>query len=226
MEVYTCETFEEASERLKHFNNEVFDNKDRNAANALFNNMKKEFESYTSLTQSVCDRYNHLKQDYDVLKKKVGSLTVQKPTTALPKYIPTDAIDLENAIVLKKSESNLYPTEVFDMVVESLKDYRKNYVKDGTRRADILDDVIKCTNTTGIIEKKRKEIDEKMNEFENGTSPKSKRILEDLGFKVKMGSHLKVTWQKDNRYVATVASTPSDKNVKKVLAREFKEKFL
>lgn len=224
--VYSCETFEKTVDKLKHFNNEIFDNQDRNAAYSLFNSIKKEFESYSSLTQSVVDQTNHLRSENDKLKKKVGALLTERSQETTPLYIKKDALNTENVLLLKKTEKELYPYEIMDMVMESLKDYRKNYVKDNTRRADILDDIIKNTATTGIIEKKRKEIDEKMNDFESGTSPKSRRILEDLGFKIKNGSHIKLLWQKDNRYCSTIASTPSDQNVKKVLTREFKEKFL
>lgn len=220
-------TVKEAISRIDCYYNNILDSENRDCSNASAHTLEKQFLDYKSTVQAIVDKYRFLEKDNENLKKKLGTLINEKTSKNSPVYVQKDIMDLSRCMLLKMDDpSELYQDEKLDMIMECLKDYRKNYVKDGTRRADILDDVIKSTKTTGIISKKRKEIDEKMNDFESGTSPKSKRILEDLGFKVKIGSHVKVMWQCNDKYTDIVASTPSDKNAKKVIAREFKEKFL
>jgi hypothetical protein len=217
---------DDAINAVLHFYSRRYDKEERTAQVGRYNTDMAQYRRFSTMVQALKDKTEHVEKENTRLKKQIAESVVKTANGGSPLYIEKQEVGLKNNVLLAFKTDELYNGEVLDMLMDSIKEYRKNYVKDDTRRAEILDSFIKNNNSNGIIQKKRKEVDEKMKDFDNGSSPKSRRILEELGFEVKLGSHLKIFWQKNKNYWLAVGSSPSDRNASKVVANKIKEKFL
>lgn len=123
-----------------------------------------------------------------------------------PQVIPAGS-----PVIVRGKEKDLYPDEIRDIVIDSLKEYRQKSVADGSRRAHILDDILECNKPAGALEEKRTMVKESLSKYEGMSSPKVINDLEKLGFKVKStNKHIKAIWCGDSRYTNTIATTPGD----------------
>lgn len=157
-----------------------------------------------------------LKQENAGLKKDIGELKIlskQKLPVSVGSIAKTkNTVNVsKEPLIFNGDNKELYDGEIKDMVRSSLEEYREKYVQDGTRRADVLDSILKENKSTGICNKKATEISSALKDYD-GASPKNIATLEKLGFKVKSKSkHLKIQWY-DPRYTYSIATTPSDIN--------------
>lgn len=131
----------------------------------------------------------------------------------IEKNLSSVGSEAKSKLNLNLKEKDLYPNEIREIVLDSLKEYREKYVIADSRRADILDSILKSNYAEGIPAKKAKEFEEVMKLDYQSTSPKFIKELEKLGFKVKSrSSHIKLLWKGDERYQFAISSTPSDYN--------------
>ena len=68
-------------------------------------------------------------------------------------------VSLNDGLISRGQEADLYPNEVREILMDVLKAARSNIVKDGTRRADVVDDILKanppCQSTAGCFQRLR-----------------------------------------------------------------------
>lgn len=165
------------------------------AAMIQMNDVQNEYEQFRMMT------------DEKLTKKNMHILNqMAKQTTPKPK-------PQNGCYINKGSEEPLYENEIEEIIWDILVEYRRKNAADGSRRAAILDDLIKENNGEEFrksLRSKHKEIKDILQDY-SVVTPQMKRRLEDLGFKVKTGNgHGKLVWYGDPRYVSTIASTASD----------------
>lgn len=106
-------------------------------------------------------------------------------------------------------ESDIYPGEVKDLVLSALAAYLKHVAK-GTRRFDVLTDVINSNSYQGSGDKRKVEIHRLIDGYTKIT-PVIKNGLKDLGIEVtEDGTHCKLKYNGEDRYMTVLAKTPSD----------------
>ena len=116
----------------------------------------------------------------------------------------------ENVPVLYMGdEHDFYPGEVKDLILETLSEAVKGLQK-GTRRADVVDDIIENNDYQQLSVEKAEEIKRLLKNYD-GMSAKTRLALKDLGFEItEEGKHYKLTYYGDGRYQTTYSKTPSD----------------
>ena len=161
-------------------------------------------EALETLKQQI----EKMKAENIKLKSKAGS-----PISLPTKITRKENVQYSNNKILigyGTKEKDFYSNEIRDMVIESLEEYRKKYVQDGTRRADILDDILETNHKSGEVQKKRDELSEVLKHYE-GSTPKIQKDFEKLGLSVtRKSNHIKLKLYNDDRYCTTISSTPSD----------------
>ena len=95
------------------------------------------------------------------------------------------------------------------MLLDALKESLPRCVP-GSRRRDVLADIISKNNCQHIIDERAAELKTLLKGYKN-VSGSMKRTLQDLGFTIsEEGKHYKLTYYGDSRYMITLAKTPSD----------------
>lgn len=106
-------------------------------------------------------------------------------------------------------ESDIYPGEVKDLVLSALIAYLRQIAK-GTRRYDVLTDVINSNDYQGSGEKRKAEIHRLIDGYTRIT-PVIKNGLKDLRIELtEDGAHCKLKYNGEDRYMSVLAKTPSD----------------
>lgn len=114
-----------------------------------------------------------------------------------------------DAVLARGHEDNLYEHEVEDIVLDILDASLKSYPA-GTRRHDIINDILKNNDVCGRNAVIHTEIKSVLKGYRTINKSIRKKLL-DLGFIVdEEGKHIKIRFANDNRYVAVLSSTASD----------------
>lgn len=173
----------------------------------------------TMLTSKIIEALELIKDEREEYKHKMETLKSSmmavkkgnKSQAGSPCNITVPVPTIGNGKYLKAGkEKELYQGEIYDMIIDSLQEYRSKYVQDGTRRADVLDSILAENKTTGTLDKKYEELDRYFKNYQ-GNTPKALKDAEKIGFKVKSKSnHLKLEWCGDPRYAITISSSPSE----------------
>ena len=148
------------------------------------------------------------KKEYEIswLKAKLDSMT-------------------EIPVLIAGNEDDFYPGEVKDFVLSAVKK-ELWATESGTRRYDVLKDILEANSYKAIGERKADEVKRILSNY-SGMTPKLKRELEDIGFIFDKSDHQKVKYYGDGRYTIIYASTPSDKgrggknNVRNTIKKAF-----
>ena len=159
--------------------------------------LKREKEKYTLMFEA----------------NKKSNLLKQKSAKASP----------SDCIGLKKGGSEYYDDEIMMVLLDCLKEYRASSVKDGTRRAEIIDNVLNANSVPDArnpLYVRRQEVKEILTGFE-GATPKILNDLEKIGLKMSGGGkHIKGKWYGNDKYRITIPTTPSDVRSEKNLIAE------
>lgn len=163
-------------------------------------------EEIRTLNQQLQDYYslsNPMGQAYQ------GAKTDSGKSSALP-------------VLSYGAEKDMYPGEIRDLILRILKEVRKNTL-DGSRRAHILDDLIVSNHYEAQSEKLEKMVKDLFRGYKSMDGAMRQKIKE-LGFTItEDGSHYKLTYHNDNRYMFTIAKTGSDyregKNIAQTIIR-------
>ncbi len=106
-------------------------------------------------------------------------------------------------------ETELFADEIKDLLLTILSEARKN-VHDDTHRAHVLDDIIGSNEYGKITEKRREKIKALLKDYKS-MSGALRQELTDFGFQItEDGSHYKLTYYGDPRYMFVIAKTGSD----------------
>ena len=106
-------------------------------------------------------------------------------------------------------DSDIYPGEVKDLVLSALIAYLRQIAK-GTRRYDVLTDVVNSNDYQGSGEKRKVEIHRLIDGYTRIT-PAIQNGLKDLRIELtEDGAHCKLKYNGEDRYMSVLAKTPSD----------------
>lgn len=145
--------------------------------------LKKTDEENTRLKQRVID----LETENRILKERLDSIN-DKP------------------LLVYGEEEEVYPGEIKELLIDILK--KANLAK-GSRRADIIDDILHNNVISSSLEERYTELRSILNNY-RGLDQDQINRLERLGFSVTSdGKHHKLVYH-DDRYVAAFAKTSSD----------------
>ena len=119
-----------------------------------------------------------------------------------------DAID-HVPVLFMGDEFEFYAGEIKELILSVLEDAMPNLFQ-GSRRMDLVKDIIDNNNYLRLSRDKAAEIKRLMKGYTGLTSRLSQE-LEALGFRITGdGKHYKLTYYGDERYMITIAKTPSD----------------
>ena len=145
--------------------------------------LKKTDEENSRLKQRVSD----LETENRILKERLNSIN-------------------EKPLLVYGKEEEVYPGEIKELLIDILESAS---LKEGSRRADIINDILCSNQTTSSLEERYEELRSILNNY-RGLDQDQINRLEKLGFKVTSdGKHHKLTYH-DDRYITTLAKTSSD----------------
>ena len=130
-------------------------------------------------------------------------------------------IDSNNSapLLFAGDENDFYPGEIKDLILSVLNDSLEG-IKQDSRRADIVRDIIANNKFEKISEKNAESIKQLLKDY-TGMNSVLRKALEDLGFVItEDGKHYKVTYFADGRYHTTMSKTPSSKRAGKESAAD------
>lgn len=162
-------------------------------------------DEYAALVDSVDEEMENMRQQIESLTSQNEALTyeVQGLRAKLDEKSSVPILYLG-------TEDEFFQDEIKEFILESLTDTLAK-TKAKTRRADVLDDLIRSNGGfKGTADKKKEALKKSLKGYKS-LSATQKRLLEELGFKItKEGDHYKLTYYGDGRYWTTLAATPSD----------------
>lgn len=163
-----------------------------------------------------------LQVDIDILKEENERL--QK---IIDEHARGQTVSVDKGLISRGQEADLYPNEVREILMDVLKSARTNIVKDGTRRADVLDDIIKANPVEGAPGTRAKALQAAFKGYVTMDNSVRKK-LSDLGItsSVKISSHHKAVYYGDERYKVSVSASCSDRRGGDNTAAEMIRKFL
>lgn len=161
------------------------------------------FEANTIL-DSFDDDMRKLQDQIDSLTRENETLQAENQGLRV-KYDQQDS----TPVLVMGDEFEFYPGEIKDLLLSTLTGALKD-IPAGTRRSDVIKDIIKNNDYQKISETRAEELKRVMRNYD-GMSSKNRSILKSLGFEItEEGKHYKVSYYGDSRYQTTYAKTPSD----------------
>ncbi len=113
-------------------------------------------------------------------------------------------------LIMYGDEDDLYADEQREIIIEILSESRKN-ISDDTRRADIVDSVIKANPVNGTPKRYRNIIKQVVNGYTNFDNHKIRQAFNEVGIEITAHSkHYKFSLKGDHRYTFEAAATCSD----------------
>lgn len=128
------------------------------------------------------------------------------------------------SILSPGAEKDLYAGEIKDTVLEAIQEVASR-TPDGTRKKDILCDILSANPQCGVRQKKRAEVKEILKNSPSALT--AQKDLKNFGFELEMaGKHCKLRFKGDDRYKFIMAKTPSDVRSGRNLSQEIVNKLL
>ena len=119
-----------------------------------------------------------------------------------------DAMDQEPILYLG-DEFEFYPGEIKELILSVLEDTIPNLFQ-GSRRYDVVNDIVQNNNYLRVPKERANEIKRLLGTY-TSLPARLKQDLEAFGFTITGdGKHYKLVYFGDDRYVITLAKTPSD----------------
>ena len=160
----------------------------------------------------VSDVYAVLDEELQNLQKKVEELTkrndilVSENQGLLAKLSKSD----KTPILYMGDEDDLYQGEIKDFILATLNEAATN-AGEGNRKKDVLTDIVESNEYQHLAEEKKHKLKQILKGYKSINSG-MKQDLIDLGFAFtdSDGKHYKLIYNGDERYLLTLAKTPSD----------------
>jgi hypothetical protein len=115
----------------------------------------------------------------------------------------------QGGLIERGDEQDFYRGEVRDIVISALRDAATR-VRQGSRRAHILQSILDVNNPYGEIEKSADEVKSLLREYRS-MDARTRAGLTRLGFELsEEGKHWKIVFQGDTRYTFTLPKTGGD----------------
>lgn len=136
-------------------------------------------------------------------------------------------ISISDGLVARGQEADLYPNEVREILMDILKTARANIIKDGTRRADVIDDILKANPVYGAPNIRAKAIQKAFKGYVTMDATVRKKLSEvGITSSVKISNHHKAVYYGDDRYKVSVSASCSDRRGGDNTSAEMIRKFL
>ena len=115
-----------------------------------------------------------------------------------------------DAVLMRGQERDLYPGEIREVVLDVLHRVGED-CRQGSRRAEILRDIVKSNAFADEPRRRAQELKTILQGY-SGMNSAVRKKLHDLGIDAdaKVSKHIKVSYYGDPRYAATLASSGSD----------------
>ena len=173
------------------------------------------------------DLWQTYEQESEDFRRRFSELTRENERLRAENEGLKSKLDARESVPLlfMGDESDLYPGEVRDILLEILT-AAKNNVPPDSRKMDVLRDVLRSNPYEKLSRKRAEQIKALLRDF-RGITKRLRQSLVDLGFSItEDGKHYKITFCGDNRYVSILAKTPSDNrsgknNVEKICNKCF-----
>lgn len=155
--------------------------------------------------------YEAFDEDLRRMQQKMEELTKANEALMLENSVLRAKLNATEAmpIVYQGDEEDFYPDEIKDMILAALDEALAN-TEAATRRADILEDILKNNLYQHLSEKRKQRVKAVFKGYKNLSSAMKQELLE-LGMTISEdGKHYKLTYKDDSRYMVTIGKTPSD----------------
>ena len=130
----------------------------------------------------------------------------------------------EGTIIFESTERDFYDRERLDLLLAIVSIFR-GYVTDDSRRQHLLSDIIDSNRPGGEGPRIEQELRDLFRDY-TGMTDKIRYSLERLGFAVSNGgSHHKIIFKGDKRYIFSLSSTPSKESADKIVS-DIRKKLL
>lgn len=159
----------------------------------------------------VADVYATLDEELQELQQKVEKLTRRNEALLYENQGLAARLSQNNSapLLFRGDEEEAYQGEIKDLVLSCLADAAGN-AEDGSRRKDVLTDIVQSNEYQRLAEEKRQQLKRILRGYKS-VSATMKQELMNLGFEIsEEGKHYKLTYHGDTRYVLALAKTPSD----------------
>ncbi len=179
--------------------------------------------------QNMQDLMTYYDNTIDLLQVEID--TLKEENKRLQKIIDERArsqtVSVNDGLIVRGKEADLYPNEVREIIMDVLKSARANIVMNGTRRADVVDDILKANPVEGAPNARARALQAAFKGYV-GMDAALRKKLSDLGVTspVKISSHHKAVYYGDNRYKVSVSASCSDRKGGDNTAAEMIRKFL
>ena len=151
------------------------------------------------------------KDEYGELLKQTQELIKRNEALEAENRVLSAKTDMSERVVLTvRDENDFYEGEIKDAVLSSLEEVLRTLPK-GSRRADLLKDVLKNSGYERLGEERKQRLEQLTENFDGVTEPLLKE-LKELGFEIKKeGRRYKLTYFADERYCASLSGSPNGK---------------
>lgn len=174
--------------------------------------MRKEAEETRRLAQENEELVESVDEEMKSMRQQIEALTRQNDALTYENLWLHARLDGMSAkpILYLGSEEEFFPDEIKEFILGAvLKELKTTKAK--TRKADALGDILRSNGGFQDLASKRSEQLKTILRGYRNLSGAQKRDLESLGFTItKDGGHYKLRYKDDERYMATLAATPSD----------------
>lgn len=161
--------------------------------------------------EEVYSSFSEELEEIDAMREEIGKLNRENA-----RLLNENAILAQNnskkfgsPVLFRGDEDEVYPGEIKDFALSVLSDGLSG-IKEGTRKWDVITDIINNNEFQKLAEEKRKELKKILNGYTMFSS-KIEKDLNKMGFEcTKDGKHCKLKYNGDSRYTIVLAKTPSD----------------
>ena len=178
---------------------------------------KQAIDEATAESNKLLEQFDEEQND---LRKRIEALTNENEALRYENHGLKTKITSKDEIpvLFMGEESDFYPGEVKDLILEALSDALKSIPKG--RRADVVSDIIANNDYQKTSATKAEEIKRLLKTYDGMTST-LRQTLQDYGFTItEEGKHYKLTYYGDGRYQTAFSKTPSDVRTGKNCSQE------
>ena len=179
---------------------------------SLLNDRKSAADYARQVAENQREEYvDAFDQENKELHQKVDELTAKN--ASLEAEVRGLRRKLNNAegtpLLVYGEEEEFFPDETKEMILEEL-EKRASNLSSGTRRADVLNDVLEANPVQGRSDQRRSNLRNTLTDYSK-MLPSKKRQLQDLGFEIdEDGKHYSLSYYEDSRYFTTLPKSGSD----------------
>jgi hypothetical protein len=182
--------------------------------------MRKKPETLNELMKWYDEAIDELKLENEILQEENDNLKKML-------NCQTQASNNSSEFIAQGKEKNLYPNEKKEIILDILKTAREKFIIDGTRRADVVDDILKNNPISDAPKRRARDFQVALKGY-NSLDDSLRKKLNEMGLMIPVNikNHHKATYYGDNRYKISFAATCSDGRGGDNIAKEIIRRFL